>query len=150
VFSDAFMAQEGWLDRKTTGTARDVVINRFDEGAAVFVGPNETIRSAFARMRSSDVSQLPVIEDGHVVGLVDESDILEALVSERREAAAVFDRPVREVMTKRLQTVSGSAPVSELLPLFTEGLVPVVMEGDTFVGLATRIDLINFFRIKSR
>jgi cystathionine beta-synthase len=27
--------------------------------------------------------------------------------------------------------------------------VPVIMDGDAFVGLATRIDLINFFRIKA-
>jgi cystathionine beta-synthase len=50
-------------------------------------------------------------------------------------------------MTARLETVSADAPVVELMPLFTAGLVPVVMDGDTFVGLATRIDLINFLRI---
>ena len=149
VFNDAFIAQEGWLDRKTTGTARDVVINPFGEGATIFVSPSETLRSAFARMRSSDVSQLPVIEDGHVVGLIDESDILDALVANEGAPQSVFDKPVRDVMVSRLQTISADAPVKELLPLFAAGLVPVIMDGDTFVGLATRIDLINFFRIKA-
>jgi cystathionine beta-synthase len=149
VFNDAFIAQEGWLDRKTTGTARDVVINPFGEGATIFVSPSETLRSAFARMRSSDISQLPVIEDGHVVGLIDESDILDALVANEGAPQSVFDKPVRDVMVSRLQTISADAPVKELLPLFAAGLVPVIMDGDTFVGLATRIDLINFFRIKA-
>nr|WP_152714380.1 cystathionine beta-synthase [Microvirga tunisiensis] len=149
VFNDAFIAQEGWLDRKTTGTARDVVINPFGEGATIFVSPSETLRSAFARMRSSDISQLPVIEDGHVVGLIDESDILDALVANEGTPQSVFDKPVRDVMVSRLQTISADAPVKELLPLFAAGLVPVIMDGDTFVGLATRIDLINFFRIKA-
>ncbi|EIM30480.1 pyridoxal-phosphate dependent enzyme [Microvirga lotononidis] len=147
VFNDAFIAQEGWLDRKTTGTARDVVINPFGEGATIFVSPNETLRSAFARMRSSDVSQLPVIEDGRVVGLIDESDILDALVANESAPQGVFDKPVRDVMVTRLRTISADAPVKELLPLFAAGLVPVIMDGDSFVGLATRIDLINFFRI---
>ncbi|MBA1157948.1 pyridoxal-phosphate dependent enzyme [Microvirga mediterraneensis] len=149
VFNDAFIAQEGWLDRKTTGTARDVVINPFGEGATIFVSPNETLRSAFARMRSSDVSQLPVIEDGRVVGLVDESDILDALVANEGVPQGVFDKPVRDVMVTRLRTISADAPVKELLPLFAAGLVPVIMDGDSFVGLATRIDLINYFRIHS-
>lgn len=150
VFNDAFIAQEGWLDRKVTGTVRDVVINPFGEGATIFVSPNETLRSAFARMRSSDVSQLPVIEDGRVVGLVDESDILDALVANESAPQNVFDKPVRDVMVTRLQTIAADAPVRELLPLFAAGLVPVIMEGDTFVGLATRIDLINFFRIQAQ
>jgi len=149
VFNDAFIAQEGWLDRPSTGTARDVVINPFGEGATIFVSPNETIRSAFARMRSSDVSQLPVIDEGRVVGLVDESDLLDALVASP-EATTVFDQPVHSVMTTRLQTISADASVTELLPLFSAGLVPVVMDGDTFVGLATRIDLINFFRTRTQ
>jgi cystathionine beta-synthase len=148
VFNDAFIAQEGWLDRKVTGTARDVVINPFGEGATIFVSPNETLRSAFARMRSSDVSQLPVIDDGRVVGLVDESDILDALVANEGAPQSVFDKPVRDVMVSRLQTIAADAPVRELLPLFAAGLVPVIMEGDAFIGLATRIDLINFFRIQ--
>ncbi|MGF9759708.1 cystathionine beta-synthase [Microvirga sp. 0TCS3.31] len=148
VFNDAFIAQEGWLDRKVTGTVRDVVINPFGEGATIFVSPNETLRSAFARMRSSDISQLPVIEDGRVVGLVDESDILDALVANEGAPQGVFDKPVRDVMVTRLQTIAADAPVRELLPLFAAGLVPVIMEGDAFVGLATRIDLINFFRIQ--
>ncbi|MBD2750267.1 cystathionine beta-synthase [Microvirga sp. BT688] len=148
VFNDAFIAQEGWLDRKVTGTVRDVVINPFGEGATIFVSPSETLRSAFARMRSSDVSQLPVIDDGRVVGLIDESDILDALVANERAPQSVFDKPVRDVMVSRLQTIPADAPVRELLPLFAAGLVPVIMEGEAFVGLATRIDLINFFRIQ--
>jgi cystathionine beta-synthase len=145
VFNDAFMAQEGWLDRPATETVRDLVVNPFGEGATIFVSPDETVRSAFARMRSSDVSQLPAVQAGRVVGLIDESDILDALARES-DPRTGFDRPVRDIMTTRLETVSADAPVAALMPLFSADLVPVVMDGETFVGLATRIDLINFFR----
>jgi cystathionine beta-synthase len=101
-------------------------------------------------MRSSDISQLPVIEDGRVVGLIDESDILDALVANDSAPQSVFNKAVRDVMVTRLQTISADAPVADLLPLFASGLVPVIMDGDTFVGLATRIDLINFFRIQAQ
>ncbi|HEX2725034.1 MAG TPA: cystathionine beta-synthase [Beijerinckiaceae bacterium] len=150
VFNDAFIAQEGWLGRPLTGTVRDVVINRFDEGAEIFVQPDETVQSAFARMRAADISQLPVIEEGRVVGLVDESDLLDAFVMAGADMSAVFRKPVREVMVTRLETISADAPVTELVPLFARGLVPLVMDGGAFLGLVTRIDLINYFRVRNR
>lgn len=142
VFSDAFVAQEGWLDRPSTGTVRDLVINRFAEGGTIIVAPEETLRSAFARMRAADVSQLPVIENGKLVGLIDESDVLDRLVADPR----AFETNVRDAMTTRLQTIAAHAPATDLLPLFAAGLVPIVMDGDQFLGLVTRIDLINELR----
>ena len=63
---------------------RDVVVSRYSEGTAVVVRPQDNLRTVFARMRSADVSQLPVIdESGRVVGLVDESDVLAALLPRR-------------------------------------------------------------------
>jgi len=144
VFSDAFVAQEGWLDRPATGTVRDLVINRFAEGGTIVVAPEETLRSAFARMRAADVSQLPVIENGKLVGLVDESDILNRLVEDPR----AFETKVRDAMTERLRTLPANAPLTELLPLFAAHLVPVIVDGDEFLGLVTRIDLINELRKK--
>jgi cystathionine beta-synthase len=62
----------------------------------------------------------------------------------------VFKKPVREVMVTRLETIAADAPVTELIPLFARGLVPLVMDGDAFLGLVTRIDLINYFRVQNR
>ena len=77
VFNPTFLAQEGWTHPHRHGTVRDVVISRYSEGTAVVVRPQDNLRTVFARMRSADVSQLPVIDErGHVVGLVDESDVL--------------------------------------------------------------------------
>jgi cystathionine beta-synthase len=150
VFNDAYIAQEGWLGRPLTGTVRDVVINRFDEGAEIFVQPNETVQSAFARMRAADISQLPVIEEGRVVGLVDESDLLDAFVRAGADMSVVFRKPVRDVMVTRLETIAADAPVTDLLPLFARDLVPLVMDSGAFLGLVTRIDLINYFRVRNR
>ena len=43
------------------------------------VGPEESLLTAYGRMRAADVSQLPVLDDGKLVGIVDESDILAAV-----------------------------------------------------------------------
>ncbi len=150
VFSDAFLAQEGWSGREVAGTVRDVVINRFPEGNIVSVTPEDNLRTAFARMRAADVSQLPVVASEKIVGLVDESDMLAALLTDAEGQSRTFARPVKDVMVTRLETLPSSAPITDLLPLFEHDHVAIVMEGDRFLGLATRMDLINYFRIMPR
>jgi cystathionine beta-synthase len=148
VFNPAFLAQEGWAHLQRHGTVGDVVINRFDEGTAVVVRPDDNLRTVFARMRSADVSQLPVVDErAHVVGLVDESDVLAALLTADGDANKIFAQPVKEVMVSRLETISANAPIADLVPLFRKDYVAIVMDGDRFLGLATRLDLINYFRI---
>jgi cystathionine beta-synthase len=98
-------------------------------------------------MRAADVSQLPVVENERIVGLVDESDMLDALLTDPQGSTGVFARAVADVMVSRLETISASAPVAELVPLFRKDYVAIVMDGERFLGLATRMDLINYFRI---
>jgi len=148
VFNPIFLAQEGWSHPDRHGTVRDIVVSRYSEGTAVVVRPEDNLRTVFARMRSTDVSQLPVVDaSGHVIGLVDESDVLAALLAEREDPNRAFARPVKEVMATRLETISADAPIADLLPLFRKDYVAIVMDGDQFLGVATRLDLINYFRI---
>lgn len=146
VFSDTFLAQEGWIGRARTGKVRDLVINPVGEGSAVFVRPQDNLRTVFARMRAADISQLPVMDGEILKGLVDESDLLASLLTADDRGHA-FDRPVSDVMTTRLETVSADAPITDLVPLFRKDYVAIVMDGGRFLGLVTRIDLINHFRI---
>ena len=147
VFNPAFLAQEGWTHPHRHGTVRDVVVHSAKEGTAVIVRPQDNLRTVFARMRSADVSQLPVVDErGRVVGLIDESDVLGALLTEH-DSAKTFARRVKDVMVTRLETISADAPVADLVPLFRKDYVAIVMDGDQFLGLATRLDLINYFRI---
>jgi cystathionine beta-synthase len=147
VFNPAFLAQEGWTHPHRHGTVRDVVVTSYREGTAIVVRPQDNLRAVFARMRSADVSQLPVVdESGHVVGLIDESDVLAALLTEP-DANKAFACPVKDVMVTRLETISADAPIADLIPLFRKDYVGIVMDGDQFLGLATRLDLINSFRI---
>ena len=142
VFNDAFLVQEGWIERH--GTVRDLVVSRHGDGA-VEVKPNDPLRTVFARMRAADVSQLPVVDGERIVGLVDESDLLGDILTEG--AATAFQRPVKDVMVTRLETISADAPIRDLVPLFRKDYVAIVMDGTRFLGLVTRIDLINHFRI---
>jgi cystathionine beta-synthase len=147
VFNPAFLAQEGWTLGAPRHRARrgDQPLQR---GHGVVVRPQDNLRAVFSRMRSTGVSQLPAIDEGgHVVGLVDESDVLAALITDTGGANKAFERPVKDVMVTRLETISADAPIADHVPLFRKDYIAIVMDGDQFLGVATRLDLINYFRI---
>ena len=138
------LRSSGRLGSRRHGQRRDVVFSRFPEGEEVVVRPDDPLRTVFMCMRAADVSQLPVVDGDRIVGLVDESDMLGAVLE---GSARAFDLPAREVMVTRLETISADAPIRELIPLFRRDLVAIVMDGNRFLGIATRLDLVNYFRI---
>ena len=76
-----------------------------------------------------------------------EESLAAALLMEPEGANRMFARPVKDVMTTRLETISADAPIADLVPLFRKDYIAIVMDGDQFLGVATRLDLINHFRI---
>ena len=141
-FNDYWMRDQGFIDSPTSGDLSDLIGRRSAEHAVVTAGPDETLNAAFGRMKLHDISQLPVMDDGRIIGLLDEEDILVRVINDSTR----FEDPVREAMTERLETLDASSPVETLLPIFEQGRVAIVMDGDQFLGLITRIDLLNYLR----
>lgn len=142
VYSDGWMLDQGLLQRPRLGDLRDLVGRRFDAGEVVTVAPTDTLLTAFNRMRSSDLAQLPVIENGRLVGIVDESDLLLHVTLEPTR----FKTPVARTMTATLQTLAPSASMAQLRDILDRGLTAVIQDGDHFYGLITRFDLLNHLR----
>src|SRR5690349_7651944 len=144
TFNDFWMAEQGFVTRPTQGDLSDLISHRAERGEVFTVGPDDTLLTAFKRMRSGDVSQLPVINgDGRAIGIIDESDLLVKV----HHDPARFNDSVRSAMTDRLETLSPSANISDLLGVFDRGRVAIVMEGTKFLGLITRVDLLAYLRL---
>jgi len=144
VFNDHWLAEQGLADRPLTGDLRDLIARSVGEGGAVTVQPDDTLDTAYKRMRVADVSQLPVLDGERLIGLIDESDILEA--AERGEHKAAFAGPVSSAMTAKLNTLQANERLEALIPVFERDEVAIVLDGTEFLGLITRIDLINHLR----
>ena len=149
VFDDVWVAEHGFVERVRHGNLRDLVARTLATGSAVTVAPGDTLSTAYARMRSADVSQLPVIERGKLVGILDESDVLNALHVARKGDRPSFSASVADAMVTDLKTLPADAPVESLLPVFERNEVAIIMDGEDFVGLVTRMDLINHLRTAS-
>ncbi len=146
-FNDHWVAEQGLARRALKGNLVDLISRRFDTGAMVTVGPDDTLLTAYNRMRSADVSQLPVLVERRLVGIVDESDILNVIDKPGTARAAQFATLVGAAMTPKPNTLAVNAPLPALLSVFENNEVALVCDGDTFIGLITRIDLINHLRL---
>jgi cystathionine beta-synthase len=142
VYNDYWMLDQGFIQRERFGDLRDLIARRHREHAVATVSADETVLNAYQRMKLYDVSQLPVLKDGKIVGIVDEEDILLRVA----ENPGYFRRPVSEAMESHLVTVPPDATIEQLMDIFKRGLVAIVVERDEFLGLITRIDLLNWLR----
>jgi cystathionine beta-synthase len=142
VYNDYWMLDQGFIERERFGDLRDLIARRHWERASVTVNSTEPVLAALRRMKLYDVSQLPVMRDGKIVGIVDEEDIL----LEVFENPEHFNEPVTKVMASGLVTVPVDAPIAQLMEIFKRGMVAIVVKDNEFLGLVTRIDLLNWLR----
>lgn len=141
-FNDHWMIEQGFLPRKEYGDLRDLISRRHAEGATITLTPTETLLIAFQRMKSNDISQLPVMEGSRIVGIVDELDVLRSAQLDRRN----FAKPVSEIMSKNLEILHPTDSKDKIPDLFERGMVALVADDQGFYGVVTRVDFVNYLR----
>lgn len=142
MFNDFWMFEQGLLERPREGNLLDLIVRRYQEGSAVTVKPSDSLMHAYRRMKLFDVSQLPVMDGERLAGIIDESDLLLHV----QDQPDRFNSPVNTAMVREVETITPDAPVSALLPIFQRDHVAVVARHGRFIGLITRIDLLNHLR----
>ncbi|HEX8679221.1 MAG TPA: cystathionine beta-synthase [Chthoniobacterales bacterium] len=145
MYNDFWMAEQGFLPRQEFGDLRDLILRRHEAGEVISVKPDDTLLIAYARMRSAEISQVPVVdENGRALGILDESDLLVKVHGDPSQ----FRAPVRSAMTDKLETLAPSAKIEDVLAVFDRGRVAILIDGDKFLGLITRTDLLSYLRLR--
>ena len=100
MYNDYWMLDNGFLEREQHGDLRDLILRPYSQRDTVVVGPNDLLVTAYQRMKLYDVSQLPVMDGDHIVGIVDESDVLLHVYGDE----ARFRDPVSTAMVSKLRS----------------------------------------------
>jgi CBS domain-containing protein len=129
----------------------------------VTVGRETSVANAIRVMLENNISGLPVLDDGKVVGILTEGDLLrrsetgterhrprwlEILMGPRRiagEYVRTHGRKVEEIMTTDLISVAGDTPLDEVVGLMERRRIKrvPVLDGDVLVGIISRADLLR-------
>ncbi len=102
--------------------------------------PGMTLRDAAAMMRDGDMGSVPVVDDGKLVGIITDRDIVVRAIADGKNAAT----EVGEVMTKNLFTVGSDDFVFEAVRLMGDKQVrriPVVGPSGELAGIISMADV---------
>jgi cystathionine beta-synthase len=142
MYSDEWMLELGYVEEEREGgiTVDSILIAKPPEvPAMIAVTLNDPLAKAVELMRKHDVSQLPVIEEGHVLGTVYDDTVMKKLLT--REAS--LSQPCQEAMDTALPSLDSKADISELYKQLTAGHNAVVITRDgKAVGVLTKMDVI--------
>ena len=142
AFNKSWLKDNGLVQVAKHHNLTDLISKRADRGEMVTVKPDDTLLTAYNRMRGSDVSQLPVIDQGRLAGIVDEEDLL--LNVYRNES--LFSKSVESIMVSDLETLDVDSDERRLYETLSTGKVAILFDTDTFLGFITKVDLINQYK----
>ena len=142
AFNKSWLHDNNLLESEKFGDLRDLISRRADQGEMVTVAPSDSLLVAYNRMRASDVSQLPVIKEGDLLGIIDEEDVLISVSKNQ----GTFSDEVERHMIQQLDVLQYNASEDELIGILSEGKVAIIYSEDTFIGFITKVDLINYYR----
>lgn len=121
---------------------REVTVEEVMSSEVVAVEADDEVRDAIDAMRTNGFSQLPVLEDGHPVGSLSESEVIHAL-STAGDPEALAGEPVREVMGAPFPTAEPETTVDEAYSILEDRGALLVMEKGEVAGLVSKADLLS-------
>ncbi len=142
LFNDFWMEDQGFIEREKFGDLRDLVGRPHGERATITVGPTDVLTTAHNRLRNAGFSQLPVMEEAELVGVVTEDAIIQ-FVYGRPE---LMTAPVKDAMESAFIKLDRKETVNNLVAMLRVQPYAAIMDGDDFVGLITRSDVLNYLR----
>ena len=142
AFNKSWLHDNNLLESEKFGDLRDLISRRADQGEMITVAPSDSLLVAYNRMRASDISQLPVIKEDDLLGIIDEEDVLISVSKNQ----GTFSDEVERHMIQQLDVLQYNASEDELIGILSEGKVAIIYSEDTFIGFITKVDLINYYR----
>ncbi|MFO0713142.1 MAG: pyridoxal-phosphate dependent enzyme [Sandaracinus sp.] len=140
IFNDDWMRENGFLEDDGLGLVGDLLKHKSDE--IITAHPADRVRDVIARMKAHGISQLPVVEEGRLLGAVAEVDLLRYLVSGEHS----LDSSVGPLAESDYATVSPRTSIENLQGLLNNARMAIVIDEveAKIVGVVTKIDLIDY------
>lgn len=140
-YRDEWMRQYQFQEEQIVLSSGEILRKKPDSRRRlVSVRSTDKVLFVIGQFKELDFSQLPVIDEGQVVGTVLEDQLIDVLINNPR----VGDLIVGEVMQKPLPVVAADASISKLYELFRAGNPAVLVEAPAGgLGIITKSDLIH-------
>jgi cystathionine beta-synthase len=143
TYNDEWMRNHGFLERKPDVTAGEVLSLRREHTDLIAAAPGDPIGDVIETMTEKGISQMPVIDEGEVVGSITETRILNRLI----DAPDARTKPVRTIMGEPFPVVPDSLHLDHLSAYLEQNAGAVLVDHgpDSQEGYSvlTKSDLIS-------
>ena len=142
LYNDFWMEDQGFIARAQHGDLRDLIGRPHGERATITVGPTDIVTTAHNRLRNAGFSQLPVMEEGRLVGVITEDTIIQFVFGR----PDLMTAPVADAMESAFIQLDKATSVNNLAAMLHVKPYAAIMDGEDFLGLITRSDVLNYLR----
>lgn len=142
LYNDFWLEDQGFIKRDQCGDLRDLIGRPHGERATITVGPTDVLTTAHNRLRNAGISQLPVMQEGTLVGVLTEDAIMQFVFGKPE----LLNSPVSDAMQTAYIQLEKNADLKNLVAMLHVQPYAAVMDGDNFLGLITRSDVLNHLR----
>jgi cystathionine beta-synthase len=138
-FDDEWMRENGFLNEDPLSATVGDILARRKQTAIFSASLKDSVLSVIESLTSRSISQVPVLDNGRIVGIVGERDLLSFLI-EGGDAS----RPVEDIMKSDFAVVETVNKIGMLSQFFTKDLTVLVVDAGKLTGIITKIDYIDF------
>lgn len=142
LYNDFWMEDQGFIERETFGDLRDLIGRPHGERATITVGPSDILTTAHNRLRNAGFSQLPVMEEGKLVGIVTEDTLVQFVYGKPE----LMTSPVSNAMETAFIKLDKNESLNNLVAMLRVQPYAAILSDDEFLGLITRSDVLNYLR----
>jgi cystathionine beta-synthase len=143
---DQWMKENGFTESRWETNSVGDTLRSLPRRRLISATSADTVADSVMAMKEHGVSQLPVLDEGRLVGIVTESDLLAKLVDGRATLASA----VAEVMFRNVQTIHVAEDAKKLLEVFSKGYIGLVVDdAGTLLGVITKMDLVELLTTRT-
>jgi cystathionine beta-synthase len=137
MYNDDWLRDRGFLkDGKLT--AHDIIIKKENQ-EIITIDSEKSILEAINTIKSLNISQIPVTQQGMVIGKITESDILNALL----ENPSLKSQPIKTITTAPFPFVDVNTSIDRISAMINNDNIAVLVEDNGKIEIITQYDIIN-------
>ncbi|HET7378012.1 MAG TPA: cystathionine beta-synthase [Anaerolineae bacterium] len=140
IFDDEWMRENGFLESNWGEAHVSDLLATKASRSLVTASVSDRLRAVVSLMKQHDISQMPVLTDGKLVGMINESTLLTQMSTPGGSA----DESIASIVNRQVTTVSPDMRLEAVMALFGSNQAVIVAEADRVIGILTKIDLIDY------
>ncbi|WP_186758397.1 cystathionine beta-synthase [Echinicola salinicaeni] len=139
VYNDDWMRNHGFLEDITFGTARDIIAARNGNYELVVARRGEKVKNAIELMNEKSVSQIPVMDNGQVIGSITDNKLLSKIIVKPE----LKDANVEEVMEESMKFVAMDSTLDVLSSMVDKDKAVLVRDDLHQIHIITKHDILG-------